>query len=122
MHKALIGLAAGAGFAVIPMSTAALECPVLHPIVSPWAMTETAADVTRDGRLLSADAPGGAIRQVISRLRDAHPNASNAEIQNYLLTAFCPSLVQRGFDDTETMRMLRAFTSAVEAQLWRSQG
>lgn len=120
MYKALIALATGVSIAVLPLPVAGLECPVLHPVGSSRAIAETAAAVAEDGSLLSTDVSGSAIGKVISRLREAHPDASNAEIQNYLLTAFCPSLVQRGYDEAKTTQMFDDFTKSVEAELWGS--
>ena len=121
MFKAIIAVIVAAAM-VSPMSTLALDCPVLHATASPGVIEETAADVASDGNLLANDDTGNAIGEVIFRLRSEYPGASAAEIQDYLLTAYCPSLVQQGYDDATTAQMFSAFTASVEDQLADSQG
>lgn len=67
----------------------ALECPLPHPTGTPTAIEQTAGDVRTYAELLAAQGTG-AVPEIVSQLRQAHPRASAAEIANVLVAVYCP--------------------------------
>ena len=111
------------GLALLPMSAAtALECPVLHSEGPTSTIAESVQDVAEDGHRLMNYAYNDSIGEIAFRLRDKYPDATNAEIQNYLLTAFCSSLVQSGYDAERQASVYRAFINSVVQQVWGTDG
>ena len=62
------------------------------------------------------------IAEVTARLRKRHANAKNAEIVNYLVTAYCPRVNARpSLDKAAKQQALQAFSARAEA-IMRSPG
>ncbi len=66
-----------------------LECPLPHPTGTPTAIEQTAEDVRTYAELLAVQGTG-AVPEIVSQLRQAHPGATAAEIVNVLVTDYCP--------------------------------
>ncbi len=111
----LLGLLwAGAGF---PAS--ALECPVPHPSATPTAIKETGEQIAVSSKQLT-DRGGAAVPDIVSALKKKYPSASNAEIVNYLITLYCPTVAQNAaLSDGEKSARLAAFSSEVERELFK---
>jgi hypothetical protein len=90
-----IGLRRIAGLSVLGLGilaggpVRALECPLPHPTGTPTAIEQTAGDIRTYAELLAAQGTG-AVPDIVTQLRQAHPGASAAEIVNFLVTAYCP--------------------------------
>ena len=85
--SALIGALACASLAV-PAS--ALECPDPQPLARPGVLKETQAQIEATGKMLSSGDVGQRTQAVIADLRKRYPEAENAELANYIITAYCP--------------------------------
>jgi len=83
----LIGALAWASLAV-PAS--ALECPAPQPLAKPGVLQETPAQIEATGKMLSSGDVGQQTQSLIADLRKRYPEAENAELANYIITAYCP--------------------------------
>ena len=85
---AAIGLAC-LGFA-LPAAAQSIECPIPQPRQGPGILKESPAKIAEIGTLLASGDSGNRAPEVVADLRKRYPGASNAEIENYLITAYCP--------------------------------
>ena len=68
----------------------ALECPAPRPVAKPGVLQETAAQIEETGKMLSSGDLGQQTKAIVAVLRSRYPQAENAELVNYLITAYCP--------------------------------
>src|SRR5208337_941153 len=85
--SALIGALA---FVSLAVPASALECPVSQPLAKPGVLQATPAQIEKTGKMLSSGDVGQQTQAVIADLRKRYPEAENAELANYLITAYCP--------------------------------
>jgi hypothetical protein len=94
--------------------TATLICPETQARTTLIALKETAADVASASAALSGPEQENAIRVIAAELKRRHPQAGNAEIVNYLLTAYCPLVKgESGLSDREKRERMDRFSTQV---------
>ena len=69
-----------------------LECPEPHPLSGNMALEETQSDIKAIGTRLTENPAADVVNEVIFNLKREHPSASAADIVNYLVTAYCPTV------------------------------
>jgi hypothetical protein len=100
----------------------ALECPLPHLAGTPTAIKQTAEDVRTYAELLAAQGIG-AVPEIVSQLRQAHPGASAAEIVNVLVTAYCPVVDgNASLDEGHKRARLTAFSSRLMQEVAAGDG
>jgi hypothetical protein len=110
------GLAAALALSVFG-GASAMECPVAHPQGGPGVLKETAPIIATDSETLTNQGAKGA-PYIIAGVRTRHPHASNDEILNYLVTAYCPVVNDaNGLTPSQKRARLRHFTQEVEREL-----
>src|SRR5271165_2681474 len=80
----------GLAWASLIVPASALECPAPQPVAKPGVLQETPAQVKATGKVLSSGDVGQQTQAIIADLRKRYPQAENAELANYLITAYCP--------------------------------
>ncbi len=115
-RSALIGGLACASFA-LPAS--ALECPSPQPLARPGVLQETQAQIDETGKMLSSSDVGQQTKAIISDLRSRDPQAENAELVNYIVTAYCP-VVDRltGLSESEKKARLDQFVVQLMQEIY----
>jgi len=99
-------LSAGAPFAV------ALECPVPQPLSHPGILKETPDRIAQVENLLSSSDDENHVQVVVNDLRQRYPGVENAEIINYLMTAYCRVVAGlSGLDSQEQKARMDRFAS-----------
>ncbi len=88
--------------AAMPSIGWSMTCPVAHSASGPGVLKESPATIARLSRQLGQPDQSGA-RKLIADLRARHPTASDGEITNYVITAYCPAVNARS-DLTETQK------------------
>ena len=83
------------------LSAAALECPVPQSLSRPGILKETPAQIAEVENLLSSSDDENHIQVVVSDLRARYPGVENAEIMNYLMTAYCRVVAKLSGLDTQ---------------------
>jgi hypothetical protein len=107
----LVMLAAGS----VPAS--ALECPSPQMVTQPGALKETSKTVAERSHVLAVQGES-AIPAMIYILRQKFPKSTNAEIVDYLITAYCPALNDKTeLSETERKARLMRFGDQVRARL-----
>ena len=100
----LLGLLA-AGLVVLgvcPTSAGAFECPAPQDQHGPGVLRETPAQIHRTAGLLASGDVDNRVPEIVDDLRRRYPGVRNAEIMNYLVTAYCPVVAQlSGLGDAE---------------------
>ena len=95
----------------------ALECPEPQMQASHGALQETPKTISTRTAALKARG-SAAVPSLIYQLRKSHPNSSNADITNYLITAYCPVVNQKAeLTEEQKKRALGRFTDQVRSQL-----
>ncbi len=90
--------------------------PASHPTGIPTAVKQTAEDVRTYAELLAAQGTG-AVPEIVSQLRQAHPGASAAEIVNVLVIADCPVVNgNASLDEGHKRARLTAFSSRLKQE------
>jgi hypothetical protein len=110
---ALVGtMVLAALLSVATPSAAVLECPVPQPLSRPGILKETPAQIAQVETLLSAGDADNHIRGAVNDLRQRYPGVENAEIMNYLMTAYCRVVAQlSGLDSQEQRARMARFAS-----------
>ena len=95
----------------------ALECPMPQPATTASAIRETAPEIAVVSDRLAAQG-AGLVPEIVAQLKAKYPAAQDAEIANYLVTAYCP-VVNRdaSLSDGEKADRLSALASAVMQSL-----
>ena len=110
----------GAGLVALSLCSAplapagAFECPEPQDLQSLGVLKETSAQTRRTANLLDSGDAGNRVPEIIAELRERHPGVRNAEIVNYLVTAYCPVVARlSGLSDAEKTARVDRFASQV---------
>ena len=87
----------------------ALDCPDPQNLASPGVLQETPAQIEATARILSAGDLEKKTWAVIADLRQRYPKAENAELANYLVTAYCPVINAAPLSETEKKARMDEF-------------
>lgn len=76
----------------VPLAATArsLGCPAPQAVHGPGVLKETPVQIAELGSLLASGDRVNRAPVVVADLRKRYPGVSNAEIANYLITAYCP--------------------------------
>jgi len=87
----------------------------VHEATTSTAIKETAAQRASATQALSGLEPANAIRVIAADLRKKYPNLADADIVNYLETAYCPLVAREtGLSYVEKRARTDRFSSQVE--------
>lgn len=90
----------------------ALECPAPQPLTRPGILQETPTQKAYVATLLTTGETGNQIRVVVRDLRARYPGVENAELINYLMTAYCSGMAQlSGLGEQEMQARMDRFVS-----------
>ena len=97
----------------------AFECPNPQPQGGAGVIKETPAQIAELAPVLAGGNIGDEIPKVVDALRKRYPGAGAAEIANYIITAYCPSVAKTaGLSDAEKTIHMQAFSKTVLAVLY----
>jgi hypothetical protein len=109
----------GMAFSLLPGAAVALECPVSHSQSGKGVLQETPQAIAAMSKVLAANAAGAA-PDIVAGLKQRHPNASNGEIINYLVTAYCPVVNrQRGQSEATKRAQMAHFNKSIVNTVYR---
>ena len=112
-HKALLALSLSAAFA-LPAAAQSWECPMPQDVHGPGVLMETSAQIQRTADLLASGDAGNRVPGIVADLRERHPGVRNAELMNYLVTAYCPVVARlSGLSDAEKRSRVDRFATQV---------
>ncbi len=74
----------------LPATAQSLYCPTPQAVRGPGVLKESPAQIAQLGSLLASGDSVNRTPAVVADLRKRYPGVSNAEIENYLITAYCP--------------------------------
>jgi hypothetical protein len=75
---------------LVSLPAMAFECPVPQPLPGPAVLKESAARTREVATLLGGRDLGNRVPVIVEDLRKRYPGVANAEVQNYLMAAYCP--------------------------------
>ena len=113
-----IAVAIGLAYAgsTLPAYAQPLDCPIPQPVARQGGLQESPAQIVETGGLLASGDTGNRVRVVIADLRKRHPGVPDAEIENYLVTAYCPAVARLdGLSVAEQRRRVELFAREVSA-------
>jgi len=115
----LVVLAASALF-LAPIAPAfALDCPMAQPKAQPGILKETSAQIAQVGKTLSAGDTFNAIASVTADLRIRYPGVEKAELVNYLVTAYCPTVAANNrLSEAQKKSAVDSFAAQVMRQVY----
>ncbi len=116
-------LATLAATAVLAVSAAfpawALDCPKPQPTAKPGILKETPAQIATVGKQLTGGDTFNAIASVTADLRIRYPGVENAELVNYMLTAYCPAVAADSkLSEPQKKSAVDGFAAQVMRQLY----
>lgn len=79
-----------AGFA-LPVTAQTLNCPMPYAGHGPGVLKETPVQIAETGSFLAIGNSGNRAPEVVADLRKRYAGVGDAEIENYLVTAYCPA-------------------------------
>ncbi len=79
-----------AGFA-LPAAAQTLDCPIPQTVHGPGVLKETPVQIAETSRVLASGDSVSRVSEVVADLRKRYPGVEDAEIENYLVTAYCPA-------------------------------
>jgi hypothetical protein len=95
----------------------AMECAMPHARSSGDVIKETKRTIDQLSTTFSKRGTGS-IPTIIFALRQKYPNVTDAELTNYLITAYCPAVNRKfALSDSEKRTELKRFINQVSAQL-----
>lgn len=93
-------------------------CPAPQAATTPSAIQETPAEIADVTSALTGPERENAILVVADKLKKAHPRATNDEVINYMLTAYCPLVAEdTGLTHSEKRGRMDRFASQVRKML-----
>jgi hypothetical protein len=102
-----------------PAGAGAMQCPQPQRGSQGGVIPETAITLQDLSALLESGDRANRIGVLIHTLQQNYPNARNADIVDYLVTAFCPVVNQlSGLGDAEKQARMDTFTQQVASQLY----
>jgi hypothetical protein len=114
LRVATLAAAVLLGSAALPAF--ALDCPKPQPTAKPGILKETPAQMTAVGKQLASGDTFNAIASTTADLRIRYPGVENAEVVNYLVTAYCPAVAA---DSKLSEAQKKAAVDAFAAQVMR---
>lgn len=121
-----VGQALLAGFALLALVgwtgagvALALECPEPQTAASAGILDEPEAEIDELSRLLASGDVESRISEIIDDLRRKYPSAENAELVNFLVTAYCPVVNAEGISEDAKQAKIGTFSGQVYEMLSR---
>jgi hypothetical protein len=74
----------------LPAAAQALTCPMPHPLRGRGVLKESPTQIAETGSFLASGDAVNRAPEVVADLRKRYPGIADAEIENYLVTAYCP--------------------------------
>lgn len=120
MHAAIRIAALAAALALAACSPPpAIECPVAQMRGSDGVLKETPGEIAAYSARFKEGYGGNAIPDAIAAVRQAYPTATSAEIQNFLVAAYCPVARDTVTGKKEQKEELDQFETSLVANLTR---
>lgn len=107
---------------VAPSASAqAMVCPMPHATSGPGMLRETPTQLAETGNYLASGADPNRVSEVVADLRQRYPGVSDAELENYLVAAYCPQVARlNGLGPAEQRSRVQRFSRQVETILRRN--
>jgi hypothetical protein len=87
----------------------AFECPAPQKLARPGVLKETSTQVAVVGQFLASGESSKTVPLVEADLRARYPNVENAEMINYIITAYCPVVNDMKIGDAEKQARMSRF-------------
>jgi hypothetical protein len=96
----------------------AFECRAPPAVARPGALKETPARTRMLARFLRRDDPGNSAPLIVAVLRGRYPDVADAEVLDYLMTAYCPVVARlSGLGEAAKRTRMRLFASQLKAAI-----
>ncbi len=90
----------------------AFECPAPETLTRPGVLKETRRQIADLTSVLASGDASNHMPAIVADLRRRYPGVKNAEVANYLLTAYCPAIARlSGLSEAEKQQRLDRFAS-----------
>ena len=97
----------------------AFDCPTPQAAGQPGVIAETPDEISALSKVFATGGAPAQIPVVVAELKQRHPDASNAALTNYLLTAYCPSVRDdASLNDGDRTFKMRAFAGQLMQYLY----
>jgi hypothetical protein len=105
---------------VAPVAPAfALDCPTAQAKAQPGILKETPAQMAQVGKTLAAGDTFNAIASVAADLHIRYPGVEKAELVNYLVTAYCPTVAaDNRLSEAQKKSAVDSFAAQVMRQVY----
>jgi hypothetical protein len=118
-HKHLPGLLALTVWLGMAAPAVAFECPAPQALTRPGVLKENGAALANLTATLASANDGNDTRVVIDDLRRRYPGVENAELSNYLVTAYCPVVARlTGLDGAEKQARIDNFARRTRQMIY----
>jgi hypothetical protein len=93
-----------------------IECPTAQ-LSANGVLADTSADIKTYGELFAGGYSGNAIPEAIRAVRAKYPAATDSEIRNFLIAAYCPIARGAAVGKDQQQAALQQFEAALGANL-----
>ena len=119
--KAILGGLAVALSVATPALAQGMTCPVPHAAAGPGVLRESPTQLVETGRYLASSGDPNRVPEVLADLRRRYPGVSDAELENYLVAAYCPEVTKlNGLNPAEQRARVDRFSRQVEVMIHRN--
>jgi len=74
----------------LPAVAQSLTCPMPQTLHGPGVLKESSTQIATTGSFLASGDTINRVAEVVADLRKRYPGVADAEIENYLVSAYCP--------------------------------
>lgn len=115
---AAVWIVAAGIMAALPATAQSMTCPSPHPASGPGVLKESSVQLAETGSYLASSMDANRVPEVVADLRKRYPGVSNAEVENYLVAAYCPEVAKlNGLTMGEQTARVQLFSRQVETAL-----
>ena len=119
IRNSILTIAAILAPLAVATAAGALDCPTPQAQAQPGVIQETPDQIAAFSSVFAGGDIDAQVPKAIDALRKRYPNAQSAELVNYLITAYCPTVQKlSSLTDAEKTARVKAFADRVLKTLY----
>ena len=114
IRNSILTIAAILAPLAVATGASALDCPTPQAQARPGVIQQTPDQIAAFSSVFAAGDVDAQVPKAIDALRKRYPNAQSAELVNYLITAYCPTVQNaKNLTDAQKTARVKAFADRV---------
>jgi hypothetical protein len=118
-HATASGVLLLTALLVMSVPARAFECPAPDRLMRPGVLKESSSQIAELTSILASGDASNHVPVIVADLRRRYPGVENAEVANYLMTAYCPATARlSGLSDAEKQTRIDRFASQIREMIY----